>query len=243
MPRLPARSRVRAAKNYRERSRHHRVTVLADLSGVHAGAIKSSAFDLGRPLVVIGDTIQFFDEPAETWFRERFKPSREAFDEFLRRLAPLAMGNAYVASVLPHLLLEAGHFDQLVALALSSDSLPQENPLERRDVELQRLQFALKASLRARRYTDATKLAMKAGGETAGDQRQQKLLQEHTDLASSLMDGEKAKSDEIRIPKIRVLQQFAHLHHDVHHALLGKYWLIEDRPQLSNNLVSHLWEL
>jgi hypothetical protein len=86
-------------------------------------------------------------------------------------------------------MLEVGHFDELVALALSSQALPSRNPLEKRDVELQRLEFALKASLRASRYTDAAKLALQPGGETASDDRQQKLLQQDTDLVCYLTNG------------------------------------------------------
>lgn len=81
-------------------------------------------------------------------------------------------------------MLEAGQFDDLVSLALSSEGLPESNPIEKRDVELQRLQFALKASLRTKRYAEAAKLALKAGGECAGDERQRVLLQTNTDLAA-----------------------------------------------------------
>jgi len=164
------------------------ISVLSSMSGVDEAAIKSFAFDLGRPLIVTGDTIQFFDEPAETWFRERFKPKATDLAAFVESLRPLASTSAYVSSALPQLMLEAGHFAELVTLALSPEALPEGSPLERRDVELQRLQFALKASLRAKRFTDATKLALKAGGESAGDERQRKLLQTNTDLAAVFMD-------------------------------------------------------
>jgi len=62
------------------------IPVLAAISRVDASAIKSFALDLGRPLIVIGDTIQFFDEPAETWFRERFKPQASQLDAFIDTL-------------------------------------------------------------------------------------------------------------------------------------------------------------
>ena len=58
-------------------------------------------------------------------------------------------------------------------------------------VELQRLQFALKASLREGRYLEATKLALKAGGITAEDDRQRALIQAHTDLAARFIDPER----------------------------------------------------
>lgn len=167
------------------------LSVIASISGVDEAAIKSFAFDLGRPLLVTGDTIQFFDEPAETWFRDRFKPTASDLAGFVATLTPLAASSSYVASALPQLMLEAGQFAELVALALSSQALPGTSPVERRDIELQRLQFALKASLRAKRYTDAAKLALKAGGESAGDERQRKLLQANTDLAAVFLESDR----------------------------------------------------
>lgn len=164
------------------------IPILSQMSGVDEGAIKSFSIDIGRPLLLIGETIQFFDEPAETWFRETFKPAASAMDEFIASLMPLATTSAYVASVLPQLMLEAGKFSELVELALSSEALPKTSPLEKRDVELQRLQFALKAGLRSSRYLDAAKLALKAGGEMAGDDRQRKILQENTDLAALFLE-------------------------------------------------------
>jgi len=79
----------------------------------------------------------------------------------------------------------------LIELALSSQALPDASPIEKRDIELQRLDFAFKACLREKRYTDATKLALKAGGENAGDKRQKSVLQQNTDLVSSLLSSEK----------------------------------------------------
>lgn len=163
------------------------IKVLAAMSGVTESAIRSFAFDLGRPLLVSGDSVQFYDEPAETWFRERFKPKGAELEHFIQELRPLASTNAYVAAALPQLLLDAGHLTELVALALSPDALPTSNPLEKRDVEIQRLLFALKASLLDKRYVEAAKLALKAAGEAAGEQRQNHLVEANTDLAGALL--------------------------------------------------------
>lgn len=163
------------------------IRVLAKLSEVPESAIRSFAFDFGRPLLVKGESLHFLDEPAETWFRDRYQPDTKGFSEFLERLRPLAEQSSYVAAALPQLLLQAGRLDELVELALSAEALPTGNPLERRDVELQRLTFALKASLRARHYAAAAKLALKAGGECAGEERQVNLIQANTDIAAALM--------------------------------------------------------
>lgn len=166
------------------------IPVLATMSGVEAAAIRSFAFDIGRPLLVSGETIQFFDEPAETWFRERYRPGAAQIADFVEKLQPIAGTSAYVAAALPQLMLEAGRFAELVQHALNSTALPDASPIERRDVELQRLQFALKAGLRISRYADAAKLALKAAGETAGDARQQTLIKDNVDLASAFMSAE-----------------------------------------------------
>lgn len=164
------------------------ISILSAMSGVEPDAIKSFAYDIGSPLLVTGETLQFLDEPAETWFRDKFRPKASQMADYIASLKPLASQSAYVASTLPQLMLEAGQFSELVDLALSSTALPEGSPLERRDVELQRLQFALKAGLRTQRYVAAAKLALKAGGETAGDERQRKLLQANTDLAAKFLE-------------------------------------------------------
>jgi len=163
------------------------VKVLASVSGVEPAAVWSFASDLGRPLLILEDAVQFRNEPVETWFRKHFRPSGEQLSEFITRLQPLARESAYVASTLPQLMLEAGHLSELIDLALSSSLLPSD-PIEKRDVELNRLQFALKASLRAKRFADAAKLALKAGQETTGNTRLRVLLRDNTDLAAKLVE-------------------------------------------------------
>ena len=163
------------------------ISVLAQLSETSESAVRSFALDLGRPLLLKGGSLHFLDEPAETWFRERFHPDAASLAKFLDRLRPLTSQNSYVAATLPLLLLQAGKLDELVELALTGEGLPTENPLERRDVELQRLTFALKACLHNGRHKAAAKLALKAGGECAGEQRQNKLIQDNTDVAAVLM--------------------------------------------------------
>lgn len=163
------------------------ISVLAEISGTSEGAVRSFAIDLGRPLFVKGNSLHFLDEPAETWFREQFQPDEGAMRLLLQRLRPLASHSSYAAAMLPELLLAAGRLDEVVELALSDSGLPADNPLERRDVELRRLMFALKACLGAGRYLPASKLCMRAGGELAAEARQNKLVQQNTDLAGQLL--------------------------------------------------------
>ena len=164
------------------------VTVLVSLCGVSSSLVHSFAADLHGSLVVDGDALQFRDEPTETWFRSRFKPEGDALKALIGRLRPLAATSAYVAASLPHLLWEAGDFDELVSLALSDDALPSGNDLERQQIGYQRVQFALKAALRQRSWLSAARLALRSGAEGSGHSRRLRLLRGHTDLAGAFLD-------------------------------------------------------
>lgn len=163
------------------------ISILAQIAGVSESAIRTFGTEFGRPIFVKDSGLHFTDEPAETWFNETFKPDAATLDVFISKLKPLAATSSYAAAALPQLLLSAGRMDELITLALSNESLPELNPLERRDVELQRLMFALRACLQHGRYVAAAKLALKVGGEVAGEARQNTLIQNNTDIASVLL--------------------------------------------------------
>ena len=169
------------------------IQVLSLASGLPAEAIRSFVVDIGRPLLMRSDAIQFADEPSETWFRETYKPSSQDLSAFVEKVMPLASKNSYVASALPQLMLEAGKHDDLVEMVLSEAALPLASPAERRQASLSRLQFALKAALRHKRLTDAAKLSLKAGVETAGDDRQQQLFQDNTDLVAQFLSDDQVR--------------------------------------------------
>jgi hypothetical protein len=167
------------------------IDVLAMAADVEISAVKSFVADLGRPLWITDNSVQFRDEPTETWFRERFSALIEQIESYVIRLKPLASKSPYIAQVLPSLLLQSEKYDELIALALSDDYLPQNNPIDERSVRVYRLQFAFKAALKKKRYYDAGKLAFRAGEEVAGDKRQIELLSKNVDLISPLQSPQR----------------------------------------------------
>lgn len=213
------------------------ISIIAMLSEVDEAAVRSFAFDLGRPLMVAGATVQFLDEPSETWFRENFKPKAAEFERFVRELEPLASENAYVAGVLPQLMLEAGQLVRLVELTLSGKRLPEHSAIEKHDIEIQRLQFALTASLRAEKYLSATKLAFKAGSATAKDTRQLTLIRDNTTLAAYLLDADRIQD----LASRHTLSSGWHGSHHLYSAglLSGKAELIPDAR--SRLRMAHEW--
>jgi hypothetical protein len=179
---------------------HIPLEVLSKAAGVSINNVKSFVADIGRSLWLSDRSIQFRDEPTETWFRNKFLANRSDYELYISKLAPFAQDITYVAEVLPQLYLQAEQYQKLIDLALSDEYLPDNNPIDARSVSVYRLQFAFKAALRADNYPDAIKLAMRAGEEVAGNQRQLSLLQDNIDLLTSLQHKEKVQ--EIAFKKI-----------------------------------------
>ncbi|RXK53545.1 ATP-binding protein [Oleiharenicola lentus] len=161
--------------------------VLARAAGVSIEEIRSFAFDLGRALLLTDNSVQFRDEPTETWFLKRFSADQSRIAEFATRLKPLAGQFTYVAQALPRLLFRAGDYQQVIDLALSDAHLPVNNQLDERAVRIDRLQFAFKAAMGERKLADAMRIAFRAGEEMAGDGRQLAMFAENTDLVAVLL--------------------------------------------------------
>ncbi|MBS1595814.1 MAG: ATP-binding protein [Bacteroidetes bacterium] len=172
---------------------HIPLEVLSEAAGVSVAEVKSFVSDIGRSLWMSDASVQFRDEPTETWFRNAYMPTPQNYSEYVKILEPLAEKTTYVAEVLPQLYLKAGQYGKLIATALSDDFLPQANHAEARNIRIYRLQFAFKAALKTNKYNDAVRLAMRAGEEVAGSQRQLGFFQANIDLLTALQSKEKVQ--------------------------------------------------
>jgi hypothetical protein len=169
------------------------INVLAKAANVDEATVKSFVADLGRPLWISETSVQFRDEPTETWFRDNFSATQDQISSFIARIEPLAYEYSYVAETLPSLLLQAEKYRELIDLALSDQFLPKDNPIVERNVRIYRLQFAFKAALKQKRFADATNLALRAGEEVAGDKRQLDLLKRNVDLIAPLQSEQRVQ--------------------------------------------------
>jgi len=167
--------------------------VLAQAASVATSTVQSFVSDLGRPLWLTDDSVRFRDEPTETWFRNNFSATPKQIGAYLEAISPLAKTHAYVARSLPQLLLRAGQHEQLIELALSDDLLPENSPIDERNIRVYRLQFAFRSALKLKRFADAARLALRAAEEIAGDSRQTALLQDNVDLIAPLQDAQRVQ--------------------------------------------------
>ena len=167
--------------------------VLSAVANVDISHINSFVADLGRSLWLSDTAVRFRDEPTETWFRKTFLANLSDFEKYITALEPLGQQISYVAEVLPQLYLQAGRYDKLLQLALSDDFLPLDHPIDARNIRMRRLQFAFKAALKTKKYKDAVLIAMRAGEEAAGSERQQHLFRRNVDLLVALQSREKVQ--------------------------------------------------
>lgn len=169
------------------------IRVLAKVTEVNEYTVRSFISELGSSLWLTDNSVQFRDEPTETWFRKRFSANKEQILSYINHLKPMAYEYTYVAEVLPSLLLQAEQYNDLINLTLYDQYLPEENPIDRRNVKVYRLQFAFKAALKSKKYDDSIKLALLAGEEMAGDKRQLKLIKENIDLLAPLQSEQRIR--------------------------------------------------
>lgn len=162
--------------------------VLAALAGTQAASMRSFISDLGRGLILEGQSIQFLDEPTETYFRTRHPATPEVAAQVASQLRTLSGSSVYAASSLPEVLWSAGLHDELLALVATDDALPSTSDVERTQVEHLRVEFGLRAAVQLRRPDSIVQLAMRAGAGRAGKGRQFTIIRDNPDLAGARMD-------------------------------------------------------
>ena len=159
------------------------ISVLAQIADVDLSTIKSFVSDMGRAFWMTDDqVIQFRDEPVETWFRDNFVPEKDTIRVFTDRIKDQAGQSLYVAEVLPMLYLRAECLDEVVALALNEERIPEKDKFDSRNVKMLRYKYAFSGAIKAKRYKDTVKIAFLAAKETAGNQKLNGLLKKNLDL-------------------------------------------------------------
>lgn len=163
---------------------------LASIAQLSVPEIESFAIALGRGLHLTATTLQFRDEPTETWFRCKFGLDEAGKRALVHTMERHAGASTYVANTLPQLMLEAGMLDELVDLALSDERLRSGDDLASQEIVRSRARFALSATLRADRHADGARLAVRSGALSSGRSRKLALFRGHSDLTARFLGRE-----------------------------------------------------
>ncbi|WP_156916843.1 hypothetical protein [Leisingera aquimarina] len=164
------------------------VEVLAAVSGASVHFVRTFSSELGKALVINDEAVQFIDEPTEHWFQTRFLPTTDNSRQLANVVRSLSKTSIYASITLPRLLLASGQLDELIEMNLSDGGLPEGGDVSRREIQLQRLRTSVQAALRAKRYSDAAKLAFKAAGLAAAEDRQLSVISSNPDIASVFLE-------------------------------------------------------
>ena len=162
--------------------------LLAQLVDVSVSDIRSFVSDIGRGLILDATSIQFLDEPTETYFREYHSATPLVAQEVVSKLRELSATSAYAATSLPEVLWSAELYDELLELVGTDENLPSTSDIELTQVKNLRVEFGLRAAVKLQRPETIVHLAMQAGSGRAGKGLQLTLIRDNPDLAGSRMD-------------------------------------------------------
>lgn len=161
------------------------INVLSGVSGVEQELIESFIVEFGASFRFDGDMVHFCDEPTETYFRENYGKSEDCKRRVLSALEKLGPQNSYAALAIPRLLFTLGDYVRLFELAKTKDGIPDSNKTEARHLWLLRLEFAYRAALRLKCFTEVVPLAFLLAAEDSGNARQRSLVLDHLPFIAS----------------------------------------------------------
>lgn len=167
------------------------IEVLGTAAKVSKDFIVGFISDWERPLWHSQEYVHFRDEPTETWFREKFGKDEGDLQEVITLITPLSMQYVYVARSLPSLLLKARAYDGLERIAESNEALPDKIHItEQKELQLERLRFAISAMIRSGKFSAAMRLSLLAGDMVSESTRREDTLRENLVFASKVLPKE-----------------------------------------------------
>ncbi len=169
------------------------LNIIAKIAKVSESEVASFIADLGRPLWLTDNAVQFRDEPTEKWFQDNYSGTAEQISTYVDIVKTITPVTAYLAEALPILLLKAERFDELVELAISDEFLPNLSHYDNSLIKSARFQYAFKAALKQKKYFETAKIALVAGEEIASNERQLQLIKNNIDLAYRYLSEDRLK--------------------------------------------------
>jgi hypothetical protein len=163
---------------------------LSVVTGVSEDAIKSFVSEMGAQIIISDEHLHFRDEPTESWFRETYKNDKTILNRFIGRIEPLTSNSPYLASALPEIYVQAGHYEKMIEVVANEQYLPNTTESDMREVEYIRLRYAVKAAINSDCYKDLIKLGLMAGDRGEIHNRIYKFYQENFDVLYEFLSEE-----------------------------------------------------
>lgn len=165
--------------------------ILAKASNIDKSLIVSFSADLGLALFVKeeNDSIQFRDEPVETWFKKRFKATKETYELLSTRLFDLKDSNPYVAITIPRLLYGAKRYDDLYNNAYSN-KLDITDPIQQQTIIVENITYSIKIASQQKDFLNLNKLLLELSKVLSIKDRSLEFIFNNADLIATLAGTE-----------------------------------------------------
>ncbi len=164
--------------------------ILETATGISQGFIKSFVSDMGLALLIKDESVQFRDEPVESWFRKTFQPSKELYQRLSDGIKSLSKSNPYVATTLPRILYGARDYESLYKNAYNSAELDIDDPVQRVNIIIENISYAVKLAKKQKDFKHLAKLLLEAVKIISSKDRHYEFIFDHSDLISSLVGPE-----------------------------------------------------
>ncbi|PHS36384.1 MAG: hypothetical protein COB07_12420 [Sulfurovum sp.] len=166
------------------------IEILEVSTDISKHLIYSFVSDMGAALLIKEDSVQFRDEPVESWFRETFKPSEELYNFLAKKLTTLYKTDPYVAMTLPRILYGAKEYHSLYTNAYNSSDIEIDDPVQRERIILENITYAIKLAKQEKDFTNLTKLLLEASKVIASKERHSEFIFANSDLIATLVGSE-----------------------------------------------------
>ena len=169
------------------------IAVLSKVSGVDQELIESFITEFGVSFWFEHEMVHFRDEPTETYFRENYGKTDASRRKVLTELRKLGSSDSYAAVTIPRLLFAVGEYEELFKLAETQHDIPQANVAEMRHLWLSRLEYAYRAALKKRCFSNAISLGFLLASAQSGNARQLVLLLDHLPFVAKRATDDEAE--------------------------------------------------
>ena len=162
------------------------IKILKIATGIDESLIMSFAADMGLALLIKDDNLQFRDEPVESWFRKKFQVTEEFYNTLVEKLFDYTKINAYVAMTMPRILYGAKKYELLYKSVYESATLSIEDPIQKQNIILENLTYAVKIAKQRDDISNLSKLLLEASKIISTKDRQYEFILQNSDLIATL---------------------------------------------------------
>jgi hypothetical protein len=167
------------------------IDILAKASNIDKSLIVSFSADLGLALFIKeeNNSVQFRDEPVETWFKKKFKATKETYELLSIRLYDLKDSNPYVAITIPRLLYGAKRYDDLYN-NVYSNNLDITDPIQRQSIIVENITYSIKIASQQKDFLNLNKLLLELSKVLSIKDRSLEFIFNNADLIATLAGPE-----------------------------------------------------